>query len=47
MIAIDLRKQQVLNADAKATQQINFDENLDQYGKKTRLFIVEEAKEPF
>ena len=47
MIAIDLRKQQVLNADAKATQQINFDENLDQYGKKTMLFIVEEEKEPF
>ena len=47
MIAIDLRKQQVFNVDAKATQQNNSDENLDQYGKKTRLFIVEEAKEPF
>ena len=47
MIAIDLRKQQVFNVDAKATQQNNSDENLDQYGKKTMLFIVEEAEEPF
>ena len=37
----------MLNADANATQQINSDENLDQYGKKTMIFIVEEAKEPF
>ena len=29
MIAIDLRKQQALNADPKAIQQINFTGNLD------------------
>ena len=29
MIAIDLRKQQALDADPKAIQQINFTENLD------------------
>ena len=44
MIATDLNKQQVLNADPRAIQQINFIVNLDQAGNTT-FFIVEEAKE--
>ena len=45
MIAIDLSKQQALDADSKATQQINFTENLDR-NRNTRFhFILEEAKE--
>ena len=32
MIAIDLSKQQVLDADPRATQQINFTANLDRDG---------------
>ena len=45
MIAIDLSKQQVLDADPKAIQQINFTANLDRAGAITRLyFILEEAK---
>ena len=45
MIAIDLSKQQVLDADPKAIQQINFTANLDR-ARNTRLyFILEEAKE--
>ena len=43
MIAIDLSKQQVLDADPKAIQQINFTANLDR--ANTRFyFILEEAK---
>ena len=44
MIAIDLNKQQVLDADPRATQQINFTANLDRDGNTTTLFILEEAK---
>ena len=44
MIAIDLRKQEVLDADPRATQQINFTANLDRAGKTTIFFIIEEAK---
>ena len=43
MIAIDLSKQQALDADPKAIQQINFITNLDQDGNT--FFIIEEAKE--
>ena len=43
MIAIDLSKQQALDADPKAIQQINFTENLEQ--QATIFFIIEEAKE--
>ena len=46
MIAIDLRKQKVLDADAKAVQQINFTANLDRGGNTIMLFIIEEAREP-
>ena len=45
MIAKDLSKQQALDADPRAIQQINFTANLDQVGNKTMLFITEEAKE--
>ena len=45
MIAIDLSKQQALDADPRAIQQINFTENLDRAGNTTMLFIIEEAKE--
>ena len=45
MIAIDLSKQQALDADPRAIQQINFTANLDRSGNITMLFIIEEAKE--
>ena len=45
MIAIDLSKQQALDADPRAIQQINFIENLDLAGNATMFFIIEEAKE--
>ena len=45
MIAIDLSKQQVLDADPRAIQQINFTTNLDRPGKATTFFIIEETKE--
>ena len=45
MIAIDLSKQQALNTDPKAIQQINFIENLDRAGDTEIVFIIEEAKE--
>ena len=45
MIAIDLSKQQALDADPRAIQQINFTANLDRVGNTTMVFITEEAKE--
>ena len=45
MIAIDLTKQQTLDADPKAIQQINFAGNLRQDGNTAMLFITEELKE--
>ena len=45
MIAIDLSKQQALDADPRAIQQINFIANLDRAGNTTMFFIIEEAKE--
>ena len=45
MIAIDLSKQQALDADSRAIQQINFTANLDSAGHITMFFIIEEAKE--
>ena len=47
MIAIDLIKQQALDADPRAIQQINFTANLDRAGNTTIFFIVEKAKETF
>ena len=45
MIATDLSKQQALDADPRAIQQINFTTNLDREGNTTMFFIIEEAKE--
>ena len=45
MIVVDLSKQQALDADPKAIQQINFTANLDRAGNTRIYFIVEEAKE--
>ena len=43
LIAIDLSKQQALNADPKAVQQINVTGNLDQAANTPMLFIIEEV----
>ena len=45
MIAIDLSKQQVLDADPRSIQQISFTAYLDRAGNTTMLFTIEEAKE--
>ena len=45
MFVIDLSKQQALDADPRAIQQINFTANLDRDGNTTMFFIIEEAKE--
>ena len=45
LIAIDLSKQQELDADPRAIQQINFTANLDRAGNTIMFFIIEEAKE--
>ena len=45
MIAIDLSKQQALDADPRAIQQINFTANLDRDEDAVMFFIIEEAKE--
>ena len=45
MITVALSKQQALDADPKAIQQINFAANLDKAGNMRIYFILEEAKE--
>ena len=45
MIAVDLSKQQALDADPKAIQRINFTVNLDRAGNTIISFILEKAKE--
>ena len=45
MIVVDLSKQQALDADPKAIQQINSAANLDRAGNTRIYFILEEAKE--
>ena len=45
MIAVDLSKQQALDADPRAIQQINFTANLDRAGNTRVYFILKEAKE--
>ena len=44
MIPIELSKQQVLDADPKAIQQINSTANLNRTGSTTFYFILEETK---
>ena len=45
LIAIDLSKQQKLDADPKAIQEINFAWNIDREEVATMFFIIEEAKD--
>ena len=45
LIATDLSKQQALDADPRAVQQIIFAANLDRAGNTTMLFITEQVKE--
>ena len=45
MIAVDLSKQQALDANPRAHQQINFTANLDRVDNTRIYFILEEAKE--
>ena len=45
MTDIDLSKPKALDADPKATQQINFTANLDREANTRFYFILEEAKE--
>ena len=45
MIAIDLCKQQALDSDPRANQQINFTANLDRIRNTTMFFIIQKAKE--
>ena len=45
MIAIDLSKQQVLDANPRAIQQINFTANLNRAGNTKIYFILDETKE--
>ena len=44
MTTVDLSKQQALDADPRAIQQINFTANLDREGNRRVYFILEEAK---
>ena len=44
MISIDLSKQQALDADPRAIQQINFTANQDRAGNTRIYFILEETK---
>ena len=45
MIAVDLSKQQTLEADPRANQQINFTASFGRAGNTRIYFILEEAKE--
>ena len=45
LIAIDLSKQQALDADPRAIPQINFTANLDSAGDTTMSFIIEKVQE--
>ena len=45
MIPIDLSKQQALDSDPRAIQQISFTANLDRAGNTRFYFILEEANE--
>ena len=42
---MDLSKEQALDVDPKAIQQISFTANLDRNGNTTMLVIIEEVKE--
>ena len=44
MIAVDLSKQQALDADPRVNMQINFTSNLERADNTRNYFILEEAK---
>ena len=44
-MAVDLSKQQALDADPKAIQQFNFTANLDRAERTRFYFILEQTKE--
>ena len=45
MIAIDISRQNELDEDPRAIQQINFTANIDRAGNTTMFFIIEDSKE--
>ena len=45
MIAVDLSRQNQLDADPREIQQINFTAKLDRAGNTKTIFIIEEVKE--
>ena len=45
MIAVDLSKQQELDADPRKIQEINFTANLDRDRNTTIFFIIKQEKE--
>ena len=45
MVVIELSSQEVLNANPKAIQQINFTANLDRAGQTAMYFIIDKANE--
>ena len=45
MIGIDLSRQNKLDQDPRAIQQINFTPKLDRAGNTTIFFIIEETKD--
>ena len=45
MIVIELSSQEVLNANPKAIQQINFTANLDRAGQTAMYLIIDKANE--
>ena len=47
LIAIDLSRQQKLDADLKAIQRINFTGNINRVDGTIMYFIIEEAKKQF
>ena len=47
MIAVDLSKQQALDADPRAIQQINFTANLDKAGNTRVLLFLKKQKKIF
>ena len=47
MIAVDLSKQQPLDADPRTNQQINFTSNLDRAGNTRIYFILQKQKKLF
>ena len=47
MIAVDLNKQQTLDADPKAIQQVSFTGNLEQTGDTAMFSMLKEGKKIF